>query len=385
MQPTIVTLSPRGDSSVDTVTFEQAFGDFSDFRGRGRARRQKRKMERIRNRRERRASRQEGRKEQQEARQSRKDTRKSRRNARKSSGEEEESEEQSSSQEEGSGDSAPDNQGEGQGEYETTQDGDVEAGQQEEQGESDEESGFTGDLNFDGGIELSPDDIQWNEYFSSVEGKKKINPKVKELARKIEQHKEYIKRIENSLQRQIMSNADKSKLEQIRKTLIYYRKRLALLERKLASYSKFDGADYSEARGGRSGVSRRKAEVRHAKHEARKERRQAKHDARSNREDGGDEIGDNSNNAETPVENRLNPRFGRNRIEVPEEETGSFDGTGLIGLDNQSDIDAPQTRRFDLNFSNAEGNKPKIDIKSIVIGVAIGVVAIYLIKKYGKK
>ena len=83
---TIITL---GNATPMTATsFEEAFGDYSEARGRGRARRQKRRMERINNRRERRKARQEGRLEKKrnrvsaraERRQMRSDSRENRRN-----------------------------------------------------------------------------------------------------------------------------------------------------------------------------------------------------------------------------------------------------------------------------------------------------------------
>lgn len=397
-KPTIVTLDGSGEEN-STLTFEQAFGDYSELRGRGRARRHKRRMERQQNRierrRQRKRARQEMRSEQQEARQSRKDTRKSRRLSRKAMGDdgsEDTASDESSDSGSGSGSSTrdttdePQSEGGYEGEYQTTQDGDLEAGQQEEdqvdneQGESDEASGFTGDVSFDGTIEMSEDDVRWNEYFSSAEGAKKINPNVRNLARRIEQHKEVISRIENNLRGLIIGNADKTKITHVRKQLAWHRNKLKEQEGKLAGYSSFDG-DYSEARGGRRAVSRRKAEVRHAKREARKERKAV---IRANRKNARLE---KRGRGVTEVESGLNPEIGNNQIEVPADETSSFSsqGTGLIGLDEQYDIDAPETRKFDLNFSNADGTTSKsLNIKNIAIGVAIGVVAVILIKKLSK-
>lgn len=94
MRATIVTLEPSVE--IEGVSFEQAFGETSELRGRGRERRRKRRqerrMKRIADRRERKKAKQEMRSEQQEARQKRKDTRKQRRVARKGMGEEEEEE-----------------------------------------------------------------------------------------------------------------------------------------------------------------------------------------------------------------------------------------------------------------------------------------------------
>ena len=150
------------------------------------------------------------------------------------------------------------------------------------------------------------------------------------------------------------------------------------MENKLANYSRFDG-DYSEARGGRRAVSKRKAEVRQAKRTARKMRKQAIRQNRKARRG-------------TSIESDLNPELSEQRIEVPADEEGSgFSGTGLIGLDEQNDADSPETRLIKLNFSNASGDddakkkKRKKIIIGVSIGVAVGVLAIILIKKFGKK
>ena len=104
MRATIITLEP--EVQIEGVSFEEAFGENSELRGRGRARRQQRRqerrMKRISNRAERKRAKQTMRAEQQEARQVRKDKRKSRRVARKEMGadESEEEETQPSSREE---------------------------------------------------------------------------------------------------------------------------------------------------------------------------------------------------------------------------------------------------------------------------------------------
>jgi hypothetical protein len=112
--------------------------------------------------------------------------------------------------------------------------------------------------------------------------------------------------------------------------------------------------------------------------------RMAKKVVQQQKQSGGDE---------TPVNAELNPEFSPNQIVIPAEEQGAeygegFNGqTGLIGIDNQQDFDAPQTREFDLTFSSASGAEAsgsKINFKAIAIGVGIGILAIYLIKKYNK-
>lgn len=401
MKATIVTLSPKVDGA-ENVSFEEAFGEFSEARGRGRNRRQKRKLDRIAKRRERKKARQSMRAEQQESRQLRKDTRKSRRVLRKGMGEEPETEEQTTSQEQSQdtgseqdsgsnqsqgsdyapsmsqeSDSAQDNQGNGEGEYQgegggysaddegqNESEGGDDAEVDNETGESDEESGFTGEVSgIDGAINISPEDAEWNEYFSSAEGKAKINPKVKELSRKIEQNKEMIGRLQKQYDKMVKNQ--NAKADKLNARILKRKSILAELESKLAGYSKFDGDDYSQARGGKRGVARRKAEVRQAKRMARQERKRIRKG--------------------TPVEENLKAEFSEQRIEVPAEEIADFSGrTGLIGLDNQEDADAPETRVVDLRFSNVEGEKSN-KVRNIAIGIGVGVLAILIIRKLTKK
>ena len=81
-----------------------------------------------------------------------------------------------------------------------------------------------------------------------------------------------------------------------------------------------------------------------------------------------------------PAEENFN-----NSVNRANSDEVASSATGLIGIDEINDIDAPQVRKFDLNFSNASGDtKPKIDVKNIAIGVGVGVLAIYLIKKFAK-
>lgn len=308
-----------------------------------------------------------------------------------------------------------------------------------ETGESDEESGFTGDLGFDGIIEMSPEDAQWNEYFSSAEGVAKINPIVSDTARKIEQNKEAICVMQEQCNR--IATNDPASARKIQGQIEKRQAILSNLESDLANYCKFDG-DYSEARGGRKAVSKRKAEVRQAKKLARQERKAvrkarrqdkklvrknaqavkrankravrsekravrqqkradkqiAKAEVRQGRRGLGLGVRRRPKSLSevevTEVDEDLNPEFGEESIVIPAEEVANFvstnvqtlpNQTGLIGLDAIDDYDAPETRQFDLKFSNADGGSgSKIDIKSIAIGVGVGILAIYLVKKFTK-
>ena len=82
----------------------------------------------------------------------------------------------------------------------------------------------------------------------------------------------------------------------------------------------------------------------------------------------------------------MNPEFSKDKIVIPASERGvGFDSqTGLIGIDNQQDFDAPEVREFDLTFSGADGSgsTTKLNLKAIAIGVGVGILAIYLIRRY---
>lgn len=421
MKPTIITLSPS-DSGNDTVTvssFEEAFGEFSEARGRGRQRRAKRKAERqknrqtkrmtrIQNRAERKNARQTMRAQQQEARQMRKDTRKSRKVARKSMGEEEESAE---SQNENLGEDSGAHQGEEQGGEE--QGGEEQGGENmgneggedtgseggEDMGEGgEEESGFDGDTfeTDDAFSFLEGDDFynaESDDYFVNADGNnEKINPKVKSVAQKIEDGKEYIASLQTVLAN-AQSDTDKNK---VNARIYNVSKTLSELEGSLEGYS--------SARGRGKQERNRKREVRKAKSVARKNRvikkiggkkdiksiakslasmyppaialKMAKKVIAKRRNSGGDE---------TPVDVELNPEFSENEIVVPasEQGEGANGETGLIGMDNQQDFDAPEVRQFDLTFSGADGeSNSKINFKALAIGVGVGILAIYIIKKY---
>lgn len=78
MEATIIKLAPAdtGNVVVRTASFEEAFGDYSEARGRGRARRKKRKLERIENKREVKTARRKKKADRQEERIERRRTRK---------------------------------------------------------------------------------------------------------------------------------------------------------------------------------------------------------------------------------------------------------------------------------------------------------------------
>jgi hypothetical protein len=185
MRATIITLEP--EVQIEGVSFEEAFGESSELKGRGRERRRKRRqerrMKRIRDRQERKRAKQEMRAEQQEARQLRKDKRKSRRVARKEMGADESEEEETkpTSTEEATTDSSS-QENEPQGEnVDNDSSGDADA---EELGDNqdvnDEESSFDAET---AGTESSFDDENYDSETSEAaggfkrRGLKRPNPK----------------------------------------------------------------------------------------------------------------------------------------------------------------------------------------------------------------
>lgn len=422
-EPITITLDGDGDTSVD---FEQAFGDYSEARGRRRerrrARRQERKLKRI-------ARRQERQKARVQARLERKQMKADARAMRKGGDEEgddsseptdsgstasEPSGETSSAPSDSSSDTPtppPSEPSEGSNEENDT--AEEEQAVNDETGESDEASGFTGDYGFDGQRQPSKYDVQWDSYYQSAEGTEKIHPRVKELSRRIEKNKELAKHIEARLLKittrvessgKPMGRVDANIVRELNAQLTRVKNRIADLESKLAGYSKFFG-EYSNAEGGQwKENARRRAEVRQAKRLARKERQQFIKDKRKARVQelmGGfvaqgmtrkearlkarqQAYAENPFNA-TKVDSSLNPTISSNKIDIPPSDSASsFSGTGLIGLDAYNDYDAPPTRYLELDFSNASGNM-KGNWKWIAIGVVVAVGGIFAYNKFIKK
>lgn len=88
----------------------------------------------------------------------------------------------------------------------------------------------------------------------------------------------------------------------------------------------------------------------------------------------------------TKVKTTLNPIIAKGKIVIPSANPSSgFDGipqgTGLNGLDNSDDYDAPPQLTYDLT-SNASGTESKTNINGILLGVGIALVGIWAIRKY---
>jgi len=84
----------------------------------------------------------------------------------------------------------------------------------------------------------------------------------------------------------------------------------------------------------------------------------------------------------TTVKAKLNPIIKSNEIVVPASSfEGIPKGTGLIGLDDNNDYDAPDELDIELS-SNASGSPKKINTNAILLGVGIALVGIWAINKY---
>jgi hypothetical protein len=82
----------------------------------------------------------------------------------------------------------------------------------------------------------------------------------------------------------------------------------------------------------------------------------------------------------TKVDASLNPNIQKNRIVIPSEQNSNATGTGINGLDMIDDYDAPAIREV---FLGADGSKSgSINLGSVALGVLLAVGFIYVNKKY---
>lgn len=336
----IVTLAPS--DTITAVSFEDAFGEHSEFKGRGRARRQKRRMDRIAKKAERKKAKRAMRTAAMQERQERRKLRKTARVERRQIGQEaeptadeiltSEAPEETLNQE---SDSVADNQGEGGG----TGSSIVPEAEQEAEQEYEEESEDAGeeDAGFDGTLSAE----------GSGDVSKNVNAKVRELTRKVEWNKELVSRLKG--QRGRLQNAGASTGD-VDSKIAERTRRVNDLLKELSSMPK--------------------EEVINGFKIARTQRLQT----RKTVSDGG---------SETPVASSLNPEFAEQKIVVP-GASSSAEGTGYTSLD---DYDAPELKTFELK-SNAEGAgkaKMKIDWNMVAIGAAVAVAGIFVYNKYLKK
>ncbi len=493
MDTTVVQLTPRsgGNNTLSVKTFDDAFGQYSELRGRGRARRHKRRTERQQNRiarrRARKQARMEMRKEKMMARQERKMLKKQGRLARKALGKEEEEGGEDGSTEEGGSsddslipvgmDSSTGEEGTTEGEEESPQGGggyEEEGGGEEEEGYGEESEGFDGEdtlqgaedtfesgyrgaedyyLNAEGeAIPANPKvqkltealnrnkarvaelegklltvpatNVAWRQkiqmglekhkarvaelegmlqsvsnaigdndaFYLQADGEiKPINPKIKQIAIAIEGTKADIVKLEARLAR----NA--SRVQELTSLIATKKARVAELEAQLQGYSGAMGAGLH--------AKNRDEEIRRARRLANKVLEAAAGFAGKDPRGAYDTLkkvypesvarrmATELTNRKTPVSSVLQPEISRDKIVIPpSESTSGATGTGLIGIDDAGDYDAPDPRKFDLRFSSADGSddfynadgskKSKINLTHVAIGLGIGVLAVLIIKKY---
>lgn len=449
MSPTIVTLAPLdgqsdGVTTVISSSFEEAFGEFSELRGRGRKRRNNRRTERQQNRigrrRLRRKSRQEMKDDTMESRQRRKTRKREHKLHRKSMGDQEDGDEQRPDEQPSEGRESEDGYGSNSQEQSdsNSQESDSsqeQQGYEENQGQSSDDSqndNSQGDESQDSG---SQDEGQSSDSYESGfdgvigaedgfnemndEGKIRVHPSVKDTAKKIEWNKEKISRLRKRSEylktklptetNQIVKSQMNREIGDISREAKEHIDRVNELESKLTKYTNFEGefsgvdGQFSEVRGGihngrgsahnnggglHSGrgshlVKGRHREVTKAKKEAKHERSQITKDkitAIKNKRHPHENK--NHGGCETPIESSLSPVMSEHRIEIPAKS--NFSGTGLNGLDLQNDYDAPPARIIELK-SNVDGDKSvakKLNYEAIAVGVGVAIIAIWAIKKY---
>lgn len=423
--PIRITLEGDDDTVME---FEQAFGEFSEARGRRRRRREKRKAARQLRKTTRREARMKHREARREKRLQHREARRSQRLSRRNGGDAVSDEMESDApMPNGGGDSgggtqnivtdtsldqphtAPSDSGEGDygggGSYNdeggsdnsesNSYDGDSpdqeipdandeDSEVDDETGQSDEDSGFTGYYGADGEPTPSAEDTEWDEYYAAnaVDAE---NPRVLNFARRIEQHKQYIaeanarlSKIKNRIGNKPIDRKDAETINYLNHRISKLQLRLEWLEEKLGKYGRIDG-DFSEASGKRKGIgARKRAAIRAAKKQARAERKAYRKSKRA---------GKHATRSETPVSATLEPKFDDQKIEVDAEESSNANGIGLIGVQNANDFDAPPVRTVELHFSNASSSTVTgkgINIKNVLIGLGIAGVGIWAYKKYAK-
>lgn len=439
---TIVTLGKR--TAAETATFEQAFGEHSNIKGRGRSRKARRKADKIQKKKEKKLARISARDEVKTARQetrggrkvgkiarrterkgmrldrrdetvernqARKDFKVGSKIGRKIKGrgkpvqkpreeEYEQAEEmddqtqpgysEQDSSEQGSSDESQDPQGEDSGSYADEESAEEESQEESEEdsypedegegdeAESEEDGDYIGEEEGDEDSEYYEEDSEFQgvmgaeDRFSELHGnqKVKVSKDVQDIADKIEWNKELVSRLRVKKAVALGQNQDTSDFDE---QIISSEERIKELETTLMEYKNFEGK-YSCADGVTEDKKKQRfGEVRSARGIAMGKRLAIgrKKVAKKMKKHGGDS---------TPVDSDLNPSFGKNRIVVPAKENSS-NYTGLNSLDNVDDYDAPPIREITLGVDGKTGGAD-INWKGILIGTAIGIAAIWAIKKY---
>lgn len=434
METTIIKLGGEPTSGsglvVQSASFEEAFGEYSNAKGRGRARKKNRKLERITNRQEvkqarkggrqearitrrtdRKALRQEGRNAQQEARigrrQNRVDARGERRMGRETASQDRQNyaSEQEAYREslqpqeventnEGQESNVPMNEGNygapsDNGNYGAPQDtgayeespapapsyggggGNYGAPQEDNySSEPETEEGAYGDDNsYESDYIQEEDEFGDDSYFNveGMDGKAVVSPYVKDTVLKIKNNTNaYNALAKKRKEAEIQGNHTRG----IENVMNNTRTRIIELKSSLEGYCNADGNPTER--------KRRNKEVNLALGRRLKPRNRKNQYAGS----------------EVPVESDLNPEFDTNRIEIPAKS--SFDAYSEEGrpvIINGKEDDSVPTYGEDIygDFepttiemqSSFDGSGDKKVLLSVVVGVAVGALALYVAKKKG--
>jgi hypothetical protein len=424
METTIIRLGgePSGGNNmvVRSATFEEAFGDYSNAKGRGRARRKKRRLERIKNRDEVRRARQEARigrrtdrkKLRQESRDAQQESRLARRQRRvdargergmsKEMGRQErdnyaqeqelfresrEPQEIDETQDVGMEETQGGLQQEAQGGYFEESDAPASApampqsygGGYDYSYEQDNtfesalspEEGAYGDDNFYQGEYIQEEDEFGDDSYFNVEGmdgKSVVSPYVKERIQKI---KNNISAYNALAKKRQFAKANGDHTRGLENIMSKTRARIVELKSSLEGYCNADGNPQERRR--------RFREVSLALGRRLKRRNRRNQYAGS----------------EVPVESDLNPEFKPNRIEIPAKsgfDAYSQEGRPVIidGVEDKSipsyenDIYGdfePTTIEMSSSFDGGSSNKKVL--LSVAIGIGVGALSLYLAKKKG--
>jgi hypothetical protein len=235
-------------------------------------------------------------------------------------------------------------------------------------------------------LEAPFDGVLFDDGYSEIDDTSRVHPGLQDCCNKIEWNKTLVKVLENKRKN---GNENKGALS---RQILDRKKRIAQLESNVKSYEGA-GADFSSADGmmrpnagtpSGSELNRRTAETRMARRKAHRMMRETL--TKGRRSHGGND---------TPVDVELNPSYGKNRIEVNPRYSNA-QGTGIIALDDADDYDAteldvrmgPKYNELDVvdfpneMFMNADGSSKKINWTGIAVGVAVGAIAVLVLRKY---
>ena len=252
--------------------------------------------------------------------------------------------------------------------------------------ESEDDGGYEGEYEDEYTEELDAPFDGVLEDSSDIDDSSRINAGLQDTCNKIEWNKTLVKVLENKRKK---GNENKGALS---RQILDRKKRIAQLESNVKSYEGA-GADFSSADGmmmpnigtpSGAELNRRTAETRQARRKAHRMMRQTLMQGR--RSHGGND---------TPVDVELNPSYGKQRI-VVNPRFSNASGTGIIAIDDADDYDAteldvrmgPKYNELDVvdfpneMFFNADGSTSKINWTGIAVGVAVGAVAVLLLRKY---